>query len=115
MEELSDLFLSLQEKGAANINLVTPDHYAPPVVEAVCRAKARGLKVPVVYNCSGYAKAGLIRRLRGIVDIFLADFKYMEAELAERFSSAPDYPQVAKRLSQPWQRRRESLFLMRKA
>ncbi len=97
VEELSDLFLSLQEKGAANINLVTPDHYAPPVVEAVCRAKARGLKVPVVYNCSGYAKAGLIRRLRGIVDIFLADFKYMEAELAERFSSAPDYPQVAKK------------------
>lgn len=96
VEELSNLFLFLQEKGAANINLVTPDHYAPQITEAVRKAKMRELEIPVVYNCSGYAKAGLIRQLKGIVDIFLVDFKYMEKELAERFSSAPDYPEVAK-------------------
>lgn len=96
-EELSALFLALEERGAANINLVTPDHYVLEIIEAVQRAKAGGLAIPIVYNCSGYAKEGIIRRLKGIVDIFLTDFKYMEPDLAERFSSAPDYPEVAKR------------------
>lgn len=95
-EELADIFLSLQEMGAANINLVTPDHYAAEISQAVRAAKGRGLALPVVYNCSGYAKAEVIRALKGIVDIFLTDFKYMEKEPAEKYSSAPDYPERAK-------------------
>lgn len=96
-ERLSEIFLELQEKGAANINLVTPDHYVPAVAEAVRRAKERGLFLPIVYNGSGYEKPEAIRSLAGIVDIFLTDFKYMDASLAEKFSHAPDYPERAKR------------------
>ncbi|MDE6386603.1 MAG: radical SAM protein [Lachnospiraceae bacterium] len=93
---LSEIMLELQEKGAANINLVTPDHYVIQVSEAVLKAKDDGLTIPVVYNCSGYAKKEVIRNLSGIVDVFLTDFKYMDSELAANYSSAPDYPEVAK-------------------
>ncbi|MGN0377803.1 MAG: radical SAM protein [Suilimivivens sp.] len=93
---LADIFLSLQKQGAANINLVTPDHYVIPVIQAVLLAREKGLKLPVVYNCSGYEKSEVIESLKDIVDIFLTDFKYMEEELAGRYSFAPDYPQVAK-------------------
>lgn len=96
VSELSDIFLDLQEKGAANINLVTPDHYVIEIVQAVLQARSRGLRLPVVYNCSGYEKKEIIEGLKGIVDIFLTDFKYMEKELAERYSHAPDYPETAK-------------------
>lgn len=94
--QLAEIFLQLQEEGAANINLVTPDHYVMGVTEAVLAAKEQGLRLPVVYNCSGYAKQEVIRRLRGIVDIFLTDFKYMDAGLAAKYSNAPDYPDKAK-------------------
>lgn len=96
VERLSEIFLELQEKGAANINLVTPDHYAPEVAEAVLTARKGGLRIPVVYNGSGYEKREVIQRLHGIVDIFLTDFKYMDSDLARKYSSAPDYPDVAK-------------------
>lgn len=95
-ERLGEIFLELQEKGAENINLVTPDHYVTAVAEAVRRAKEQGLFLPVVYNGSGYEKPEAIRSLAGIVDIFLTDFKYMDASLAEKFSHAPDYPERAK-------------------
>jgi len=96
VSELSKIFLALEKQGASNINLVTPDHYVPEIIEAVLSARKKGLTLPIVYNGSGYEKPEVIRRLKGIVDIFLTDFKYMEADLAERFSHAPDYPQVAK-------------------
>ncbi len=94
---LSEIYLELQEKGAANINLVTPDHYLTVVAQAVDLAKQRGLILPVVYNGSGYEKPEAIAYLSGIVDVFLTDFKYMDEGLAERFSKAPDYPEVAKK------------------
>lgn len=97
VSRLSDIFLSLQEKGAANINLVTPDHYVIEIIQAVVQARSRGLRLPVVYNCSGYEKREIIESLKGIVDIFLTDFKYMEEALAEKYSRAPDYPEVAKK------------------
>ena len=75
VEHLADIFLNLQKKGAANINLVTPDHYVIPVIQAVLQAREKGLKLPVVYNCSGYEKSEVIEALKGIVDIFLTDFK----------------------------------------
>ena len=95
-ERLSDIFLELQEKGAANINLVTPTHYTPQIIEAVQMSRAKGLHLPIVYNCSGYEKVETLRTLEGIVDIYLTDFKYMETEPAMRYSKAPDYPKVAK-------------------
>lgn len=96
VERLAEIFLELQEKKAANINLVTPDHFVTAVAEAVQIAKAQGLVIPVVYNGSGYEKREVIRSLEGIVDIFLTDFKYMDASLAGKYSAAPDYPEVAK-------------------
>lgn len=97
VERLAEIFLELQAKGAENINLVTPDHYVTAVAKAVLQAKQRGLVLPVVYNGSGYEKPEAIRSLSGIVDIFLTDFKYMDASLAARLSRAPDYPETAKR------------------
>lgn len=96
IRRLAEIFLELQEKGAANINLVTPDHYVTDVAEAVLAAKKMGLFLPVVYNGSGYEKREVIRNLSGIVDVYLTDFKYMDAGLAARYSAAPDYPAVAK-------------------
>ncbi|HIT67311.1 MAG TPA: radical SAM protein [Candidatus Merdisoma merdipullorum] len=94
-ERLAEIFLELEEKGAANINLVTPTHYTPEIVWAVEKARELGLDLPVVYNCSGYEKVETLQMLEGIVDIYLTDFKYMEAETAKRYSHAPDYPQMA--------------------
>lgn len=96
INRLAEIFMELQEQGAANINLVTPDHYVYGVTAAVHRAKDRGLTVPIVYNCSGYAKREAIRSLAGIVDVFLTDFKYMDPALAAKYSAAPDYPERAK-------------------
>ena len=96
IKELSEIFLELQKKGAANINLVTPDHYVLQAAEAVMEARKEGLAIPVVYNGSGYEKRDVIKTLSGIIDIFLTDFKYMDELLAEKYSKAPDYPVVAK-------------------
>ena len=95
-ERLSDIFLELQGKGAANINLVTPTHYTPQIIEAIQKARVKGLQLPIVYNCSGYEKVETLQMLDGFVDIYLTDFKYMEIEPAKRYSKAPDYPEVAK-------------------
>ena len=94
-ERLSRIFLELQEKGANNINLVTAGHYAPAVAESLRRAKDMGLQIPVVYNSSGYEKAEMLRYLEGLVDIYLPDLKYLEADLAGKYSHAKDYPEVA--------------------
>lgn len=94
--ELSEIFLELQGKGAANINLVTPTHYTPQIKQAIELAKTKGLYLPIVYNCSGYEKVETLRMMEGIVDIYLTDFKYMETELAKKYSKAPNYPEIAK-------------------
>lgn len=94
-ERLSEIFLELQEKGANNINLVTAAHYVPQVIRALVRAKTQGLRIPVVYNSSGYEKAETLRQLEGLVDIYLPDLKYLTPELAAAYSHAPDYPQYA--------------------
>ncbi len=98
VERLTEIFLELQdEKQAENINLVTPTHYTPEIVEAVKAARERGLHIPIVYNCSGYEKVETLRLLEGIVDVYLTDFKYLEIEPAKRYSKASDYPEVAKK------------------
>lgn len=95
-ERLAEIFLELQEKGANNINLVTPTHYTTEIIWAVKKARELGLTLPIVYNCSGYEKVDTLRQLEGIVDIYLTDFKYMDAQIADRYSKASDYPEVAK-------------------
>ena len=96
-ERLAEIFLELQEKGAANINLVTAVHFVPHVIAALDRAKANGLSIPVVYNSSGYESVDTLRRLRGYIDVYLPDYKYRDSDLARRFSGAYDYPAVAEK------------------
>lgn len=92
---LAGIFLELQEKGAANINLVTPTHYIPQIREALLLAKEQGLRLPIVYNTGGYEKVEALRLLDGLVDIYLPDLKYYSTELSSKYSHAPDYFQKA--------------------
>ena len=96
VERLAEIFLELQEQKANNINLVTPTHYSLEIIEAVKIAKGKGLHIPIVYNCSGYELVKTLKLLDGIVDIYLVDYKYEDAELAKRYSNAEDYPQIVK-------------------
>lgn len=96
VERLGEIFLELKEKGAANINLVTGAHYVPQIIEALKLARMQGMDLPVVYNSSGYEKLETLKLLEGYVDIYLPDFKYMEPDLAQKFSHAPDYVERAK-------------------
>lgn len=95
-ERLSDIFMELAGKGANNINLVTPGQYIPDIVWAVNDAKSRGMKLPIIYNTSGYENVTELKLLDGIVDVYLPDFKYMDSTLSARYSRAKDYPSVAK-------------------
>lgn len=95
-ERLSDIFMELEGKGANNINLVTPGQYIPDIVWAVNDAKSRGMKLPIIYNTSGYENVTELKLLEGIVDVYLPDFKYMDSTLSTMYSRAKDYPSVAK-------------------
>ena len=95
VERLADIFLELEQKGAANLNLVTGAHYVPQIIHALELARKKGCKLPVVYNSSGYEKVETLKLLEGFVDVYLPDMKYMDAKLAADFSHAPDYPEVA--------------------
>lgn len=94
-ERLAEIFLELQEKKAANINLVTPTHFAPLIIPAIESARRQGLTIPVVYNTSGYEDVESLKALEGLVDIYLPDCKYYSDELAVRYSKAPGYFEVA--------------------
>ena len=95
-ERLSDIFMELEGKGANNINLVTPGQYIPDILWAVNDAKSRGMKLPIIYNTSGYENVTELKLLEGIVDVYLPDFKYMDSTLSAMYSRAKDYPSVAK-------------------
>lgn len=95
IDRLKEIFLELQEIGANNINLVTGTHYIPQIARALKLAKEEGLKIPVVYNTSGYEKTESLRMLNGLVDIYLPDMKYVSKELSKEYSNAPDYFDVA--------------------
>ena len=92
---LAKMMLELEEQGALNINLVTPGHFAPHVMEAARMARAHGLTLPIVCNTSGYELSDMVAALGEVVDVWLTDFKYADARLAGRLSAAPDYPEVA--------------------
>lgn len=93
--ELAQIMLDLQGRGAYNINFVSPTQYTPGIISAVKHAKDRGLSLPIVWNTGGYESPETIRSLSGTVDIFLTDFKYASSEIAEKYSNAPDYPKFA--------------------
>ena len=93
---LGEAMLALQKAGAHNINLVTATHFADRVAEVLSDVKPL-LHIPVVYNTSGYERVETLRMLEGLVDVYLPDFKYASRALAEKYSSAPDYPEVAAR------------------
>lgn len=95
IDRLSDIFLELQQKGANNINLVTPTHFVPQIVSALHTAKNNGLKLPIVYNTSGYEKVETLKLLEGMIDIYLPDLKYYSSDLAKCYSNAPDYFPIA--------------------
>lgn len=95
VERLSQIFLELQEKGAANINLVTAGHFIPQVCRALELSKTHGLSIPIVYNTGSYEEVASLRLLEGLIDIWLPDLKYFSGDLSARYSSAPDYFQVA--------------------
>jgi len=92
-EELAEIMLQLQKEGCHNINLVTPTHVLPQILEALNLAIPKGLKIPLVYNTSGYELRDMIKLLSGIVDIYLEDMRYGENEMAVKYSLAPGYPQ----------------------
>ena len=93
-ERLSEIFLQIQLSGAHNINLVTPTQFTAQICEALAYVKDR-LNVPVIWNSSGYELPGTLELTRGLVDIYMPDFKYVSNELAERYSGVPDYASVA--------------------
>lgn len=97
ISNLSDMMLSLQRRGCHNINLVTPTHYAPHILKALDIAAGKGLNLPIVYNTCGWEKLEVLQLLNGIVDVYLADFKYDDPEAADKYSpGAKTYPEVTK-------------------
>ncbi|MBQ2910388.1 MAG: radical SAM protein [Bacilli bacterium] len=94
-KRLGEIFLELQERGAHNINLVTPTHYAPQIKKVLTKLKGNELKIPVVYNTSSYENVETIKMMDGLVDIYLADFKYYDNELAMNYSNCKNYFEVA--------------------
>jgi len=94
IKRLSEIFLELQEKGANNINLVTPSHYYSQIKEALLLVRDK-LHIPVIANTSSYDSVEMLQSMEGLIDIYLADYKYVDNELARKYSHAADYPQVA--------------------
>ncbi len=95
-EKLAEMMISLQERGAHNINLVTPSHVVPQFLEGLSVAVGMGLKIPIVYNSSGYEGMEALRLLDGVVDIYMPDIKYATREAAQKCSDAPDYWDVVR-------------------
>lgn len=95
-DRLVQIFFELADKGANSINLVTPTHFVPHIIDAVLSARKKGFTLPIVYNTSGYEKAETLKMLDSVIDIYLPDFKYMNPILAKKYSNAPDYADFAK-------------------
>jgi len=94
-EELAEIFLELQAMGCHNLNLVTPSHVVPQILSALYLAVKKGFRLPIVYNTSSFDSLESLRLLEGIVDIYLADLKYADREIARRYSKVKNYPEVA--------------------
>ena len=95
-ERLTEIYFELEEQGAENINLVTADHFLPTIAGAIEAAKKEGLKIPFLLNTSSYVKVDTLKKMEGLIDIYLPDFKYIRDEDAIRYSRAPGYTEAAK-------------------
>lgn len=96
IDKFCEICLKLQKEGALNINLVTPTHYIPLIIEGLKKAKKQGLTIPIVYNTSGYENVESLKLLDGLIDIYLPDFKYFDDNIAIKYSNAKNYRQIAK-------------------
>ncbi|PIU18949.1 MAG: radical SAM protein [Elusimicrobia bacterium CG08_land_8_20_14_0_20_44_26] len=94
--ELILIMLELQERGAHNINLVSPSHFASDIREALLGAKKKGLKIPVVYNTSGYDSVKTLKTFEGLVDIYLPDMKFANAEISRKYCEVSNYDKISK-------------------
>lgn len=95
IEHLADIFIKQQNKGANNINLVTPTMYVPQIIKAIKIAKINGLKIPIIYNSNGYENVETIKLLKGYIDVYLPDFKYYSNELGKKYSNIDNYFEIA--------------------
>jgi putative pyruvate formate lyase activating enzyme len=95
-EEVAGMMLQLQGQGCHNINLVTPSHLVPQILEALLIAARQGLRLPLVYNTGGYDRRETLERLEGVVDLYMPDFKFWNPETARKLAHAADYPEVAR-------------------
>lgn len=94
-KRLKEIILELQDRGAHNINLVTPTHYVPQIASILHKIKNKELSIPVVYNTSSYENVGTLIMLRGLIDIYLADLKYFDDDLAKKYSLCDNYFEIA--------------------
>lgn len=95
IKDLAEIMIKQQEKGAHNINLVTPTMYTYQIIEAIKIAKENGLNIPIIYNSNGYEKKGTIKELEGYIDVYLPDLKYYNNNMAKKYSDAPNYFEIA--------------------
>lgn len=95
-DQIAQVMLLLAEQGCGNVNVVTPSHVVPQVLEALVIAAGRGLNVPLVYNTGGYDEVETLRLLDGVVDIYMPDFKFWDRARSARYCDAPDYPEKAR-------------------
>lgn len=95
IQTLADIFIKQQEKGAHNINLVTPTMYEYQIIEAIKIARKNGLKIPIIYNSNGYENIETIKMLNGYIDVYLPDLKYYTNELSKKYSNVDNYFEVA--------------------
>lgn len=114
-EYLAFIFLSLQEGGCHNINLVTPTHVVPQILEALYIAAKEGLEIPVVYNCGGYESVSTLRLLEGIIDIYMPDMKYSDSTIAKRLSKIKSYWETSKQALREMHRQVGDLILEEKS
>jgi putative pyruvate formate lyase activating enzyme len=98
LSDMARAMVKLQEMGCHNINFVTPTHYASQILASLAKAVEMGLHLPIVYNCSGYESIEVIRLLEGVVDIYMPDVKFMDEKYSKRYSNAPDYPEVIRKV-----------------
>ncbi len=111
IDRLAEMMLELQDGGCHNINFVTPTHQTPQILRALVRAIDGGLRIPLVYNCGGYESLETLRILSGIVDIYMPDLKYADADIAARYSGVNNYPDIARAALQEMHRQVGNLTL----
>ena len=110
-QQLAKIMLELQKQGCHNINLVTPSHVVPQILESLDIAVENGLHIPLVYNTSAYDRVSTLKLLEGIVDIYMPDFKFWNPDLAWKACNAPDYPEAARKAIREMHRQVGNLVL----